>query len=314
MSSELIVDHMTLPDGKWPENEKTNAEVIYAISDVPSLQVAPNLRWVQSHWVRINHLTRLPVWDSSTIITSASGVHTTNIAQYVLAQLLNWANGVQNWGKYKRNRSSTKLNSDALVPIPLRGKRLGILGYGSVGREVARLAHAFGMEILVTKRNVMRPEDTGFFLPDTGDPEALLPARIYPPEATRSMVSECDFVVVSLPQIDQTENLINEDLLRGMKPTAFLINISPPAVVVEADLVRALKRGWIAGAGLDIHTAQPLAPDSPLWEMENVILSPHVAGRTLNYDQRVSDLFIENLQRYLAGQPLLNVVNREHGY
>ncbi len=200
------------------------------------------------------------------------------------------------------------------MPTELRGQTLGIIGYGSIGRELARLAKAFGMTILVTKRDARQTKDTGYVLPDTGDPDGDLPTRIYPGEATRSMVAQCDYIVNTLPDTAKTHHLFNEEMFRTMKPSAFFINIGRGGTVNEKDLVRALKKGWIGGAGLDVFEEEPLPNESPLWQLDNVILTPHTSGFTSLYDERATDLFAENLRRYLQGKPLLNLVNRETGY
>ena len=128
------------------------------------------------------------------------------------------------------------------------------------------------------------------------------------------MVTECDYVVITVPLTTKTHHLVNEVMLREMKPSCVLINVGRGAIVNEDDLVKALKKGWIAGAGLDVFETEPLPAESPLWSMDNVILSPHVGGFTPHYDERVTDLFAENLRRYLAGDHLLNQVNRQVEY
>jgi phosphoglycerate dehydrogenase-like enzyme len=170
------------------------------------------------------------------------------------------------------------------------------------------------MTILTAKRDARRIEDAGYMLPGTGDPHGTLPDRIYPGEALHSMLAECDYVVVTLPLTGRTRHLIDADLLRDMKPTSFLVNVGRGAVINEADLVRALKKGWIAGAGLDVFEEEPLSDSSPLWRMDNVILTPHISGMTTQYDERAVNLFAANLRRYLVGEPLLNLVEREIGY
>ena len=314
VSERVEVTQFKLPDSKWPEDKTTKAEVIYAISDVPRPDQAPNLRWVQVHSAGVDQMKQHRLWDSDIVITTASGVHAPNTAQYVMAQILAWANRVPKWLQFQSRSEWPENRWDKLVPDELRGKTLGIAGYGSIGREIARLARAFGMTVLATKRDARSLEDTNYALTNTGDPEGNLAARIYPGEATRSMVAECDYVVVALPLTDKTHHLFDESILRAMRPNAFLVNVGRGAVINESDLVRALKRGWIAGAGLDVFEVEPLPQDSPLWELDNVIISPHISGFTPHYDERVTDLFAENLRRYLNGEPLLNVVNREEGY
>jgi D-2-hydroxyacid dehydrogenase (NADP+) len=128
------------------------------------------------------------------------------------------------------------------------------------------------------------------------------------------MVAECDYVVLCLPLTPKTRHVYDESVLREMKPTSYLVNIGRGELIPEKDLVKALKKGWIAGAGLDVFETEPLPEKSPLWSMDNVILTPHVSGFTAHYEERAVDLFKENLRRYLAGEPLLNLVDREEGY
>jgi len=128
------------------------------------------------------------------------------------------------------------------------------------------------------------------------------------------MLPACDYVVLALPHTPATHHFVDEAALRAMKPSALLVNIGRGALVDEAALAHALREGWIAGAALDVFEQEPLPADSPLWKMENAIISPHIAGFTPHYDERAAALFAENLRRYLAGEPLLNQVERGRGY
>jgi phosphoglycerate dehydrogenase-like enzyme len=314
VSSEIKLEQSTLPDGRWPEDKTTEAEIYYALNDVPPPEQAPNLRWIQTHWAGIESLVDTPVWDTDILITSASGIHAPNTAQYVMTQMLSWAHRVPQWFKYQGQGEWPSQRWQKFLPQELRGHTLGIVGYGSIGREVARLAKAFGMTVLASKRDARHPEDTGFTMTGVGDPGGDLPNRIYPAEATRSMVAECDYVTITVPLTPKTHHLFDEEMFKEMKPDSFLVNVGRGSVVDQQDLVKALKKGWIAGAGLDVFETEPLPADSPLWDMENVILTPHVSGFTSQYDERATDLFAENLRRYLAGEPLLNMVDREAGY
>jgi phosphoglycerate dehydrogenase-like enzyme len=201
------------------------------------------------------------------------------------------------------------------LPTELRESTVGILGYGAIGREIARLAHAFGMEVLATKRNVMTPAAMNRFAENgIGDADAALVERLYPPEATRSMVSLCDFVVVLVPLTPTTKAVINAEVLAAMKKTAYLISISRGAVVDEEALIKALQTGQIAGAALDVFAQEPLPASSPLWKLDNVIISPHIAGNTSHYNDSAAEVFAQNLERYVNKKDLLNQVNYEYGY
>lgn len=314
VSANIEIHPVELVDNQWPKDKTTDAEVIYAIGGVPRPEQAANLRWLQAHWAGVNHLVDEPLWNTDIKITTASGIHAPNLAQYVLAQMLAWANHIPRWLMFQRKSEWPTERWKKFLPDELRGRTLGILGYGSVGRAVARLAKAFGMVVLATKNNVRSINDEGFTIPGTGDPTATMVDRIYPGEATRSMIAECDYIVISLPLTPKTKHLINEEMLREMKPNCFLVNVGRGEIIAESDLVRALRKGWIAGAGLDVFETEPLPSASPLWGMENVIISPHVSGFTAHYDERATELFAENLRRYLASEPLLNLVDREAGY
>jgi phosphoglycerate dehydrogenase-like enzyme len=314
VSPELAVEQWPLPDGVWPEDKTTDAEIYYATTRIPRPEQAPNLRWVQVHWAGVDSLLDTPIWDSDIAITNTSGIHAPNMAQYAMTQILAWAHRVPKWFQYQKLGKWPQNRWDKFLPDELHGRTLGIVGYGSIGREIARLAKPFGMKILVSKRDARQPEDDGYAVLGGGDPRGELPDRIYPSEATRSMLAECDYVVITLPLTEKTRHFFDETLFKEMKPTAFLVNVGRGSVINEPDLVKALKKGWIAGAGLDVFETEPLPDDSPLWTMDNVILTPHVSGFTPYYDDRATDLFAENLRRYLAGEKLLNLVNREQGY
>ncbi len=290
-------------------------EVLYTFP-VPAdiLERAPNLRWIQLHSAGADHLLGTSVWRSDVLITTASGVHATTIGEFVMALILALSYRVPRMVGYQKQATWPQGRWDLFARRELRGQTIGIVGYGSIGREVARLAQALGMRVLAVKRDPTDRADHGWRLPGTGDPDGSIPERYYAPDQLLEMLPECDFVVLAVPMTDTTQRLIGEVELRAMKPTACLINIARGGVVDEPALVRALQEGWIAGAGLDVFGQEPLPADSPLWRLDNVILSPHVAGFTLDYDRWATNLFAENLRRYLAGEPLLNLVDRERGY
>jgi phosphoglycerate dehydrogenase-like enzyme len=188
------------------------------------------------------------------------------------------------------------------MPSVLRSKTVGIVGLGSIGREVARLSRAFGMRVVATRRSVRKARRAGYA-------DLLLPSG-----QLKQLLSESDYVVIATPLTPETTGLIGEAELRAMKPTACLINIARGGIVDEEALIRALKEKWIAGAGLDVTAREPLPADSPLWELDNVILSPHIAGGMEDYVMQATELFCDNLRRYLDGRKLRNVINKKKGY
>jgi phosphoglycerate dehydrogenase-like enzyme len=203
---------------------------------------------------------------------------------------------------------------ERFTPQELRASTVGIVGYGSIGRQIARLLREFGATILATKRDVMHPEDPGYTPENQGDVTGELVHRLYPPQALHSMLRECDFVVVTLPLTRETRHMIGATELAALKPTAYLVDISRGGIVDQNALVTALRERKLAGAAIDVFEQEPLPADHPLWKFPNVILTPHIAGITPYYDQRAVKLFAENLTRYLAGLPLYNRFDPSRGY
>jgi phosphoglycerate dehydrogenase-like enzyme len=177
---------------------------------------------------------------------------------------------------------------------------VGILGLGVIGSEIAHLSKAFHMKVIAAEIRQRKSTD----LIDV----FLTPARL--PE----ILSKSDFVVCALPLTKDTFKMIGEAQLKMMKPTAYLINIARGAIVDEEALIQALEENRIAGAGLDVFTQEPLPPSSPLWDMPNVVLTPHIAGQRPDYDLQATILFCKNLRRYLKGHKLLNIIDKERGF
>jgi phosphoglycerate dehydrogenase-like enzyme len=199
-------------------------------------------------------------------------------------------------------------------PQELNQSTIGIVGYGSIGRQVAKLLNAFGATVLATKRNARRPADDGYMLEGAGDPGGDYLQRLYPAEALNSMLKECDYVVLCVPLTKDSHGLIGKVELEEMKAHAYLVDVSRGGVVNHDDLILALNEGKIAGAALDVYPEEPLPGDNPLWKLPNVILTPHIAGFSREYNSRAVDLFVENLERYLDGKQLLNLIDLQHGY
>jgi phosphoglycerate dehydrogenase-like enzyme len=248
-------------------------------------------------------------------VTTTSGIHATPMAELCLGMMLAFTYKIPLMLSYQSRAEWPKGQQKVFAPRELRGLTLGIVGYGSVGRELARQADALGMTVLATKRDLKNlNDDEGYREAGTGDPEGKIPARLYPPEALKSMVGSCDFLVLITPLTDATRHLVNEDILNAMKKTAILINVARGSVVDEAALISALAAEKIAGAALDVFEEEPLPATSPLWNLTNVIISPHVGGSSSRYNEKAAALFAENLQRYLEKRPLLNKIDRKRGY
>jgi phosphoglycerate dehydrogenase-like enzyme len=236
------------------------------------------------------------------------------VAEHVLLMLLALGHKIPELAAFQARAEWPKDRWERFRALELRESTVGIVGYGSIGREVARLLHPLGTRILAAKRDVRHPEDNGYTPPGLGDPNGDLFTRLYPIQALRSMLKECDFVVVCLPLSPATRGLIGEAELAAMKPSAFLVDVSRGGIVNHAALITALQEKRIAGAALDVFPEEPLPSSSPLWKMPNVIITPHISGISAHYSQRAMELFLENLKRYLSGNLLYNLYDPELGY
>jgi len=277
----------------------SQAEILYGWLRVLPDQLrsrAPGLKWIQTMSAGVDELPE-DIRQSPVVVTNVSGLHAVPISEFILGVMLMFAKQAPLCFEQKRQKQYK-----GFFPRLLRGRTLGIIGLGRIGRETARLANAFGMQVYATRRSA-RPGERARYVDE-----------VFPLSALLRLLAESDFVVLTLPLTAETRGIIGERELRAMKPEAYLINVARGAVVDEDTLVRALQEGWIAGAGLDVFTREPLPQDSRLWELPNVILSPHISGLMPDYMEHATKLFCENLRRYKAGKRLLHRVNKAKGY
>jgi D-2-hydroxyacid dehydrogenase (NADP+) len=290
--------------GSNTDNEKLDlllreAEVLYGYihhfpKDLPKR--ISRLKWIQSMTAGID---RLPdeIMKSPIRITNTSGIHGTSIGEVVLEMMLMFIKDAPACFQMKQNREWKRYKQRLL-----KDQTAGIIGLGMIGREIARLCKAFDMKVIGMRRS--------------GGPESVIPEvdRVYLREQLPELLSASDFVILALPLTEETRNMIGEKELHWMKPGAYLINVARGAIVDEVALVRALDERWIAGAGLDVFVKEPLPPESRFYGLPNVIFSPHISGDMPDYEWRATDIFCENLRRYLAGEPFLHEVDKEKGY
>jgi phosphoglycerate dehydrogenase-like enzyme len=267
-------------------------------------RAAPKLRWVHSTAAAVHQLLFPELIESAVILTNAREVHGPVVAEHALALIFALAKkvpaavrlqGRHIWGQEELWRESPP-------PRELAGATLGIVGLGSIGRELAKRSAALGMRVSATREH-----------PKKGS-EGLDLVAIYAPEQLHEMLTASDYVVIAAPLTADTRGLINAERLSQMKPDAFLINVSRGQLVDEAALIECLHENRIAGAALDVFEREPLPSDSPLWDMKNLLITPHVAAVTEKMWDRHYALISENLRRFLAGKPLLGVVDKKKGY
>lgn len=296
-------DHIGEPGwSRTPEQEQRFADLVASAvimfgfpREDPALLAwavrhAPGLRYVQCTFAGAGQQVRaaeLTVDELSRIqFASSAGVHATPLAEWSLCGLLALRKGLLRLQAAARER---RWDHD---PVPeLRGETLLVLGVGEIGREVARLASAFGMRVVGVKRT---PETLPFV------------DEVYPPDRLDELAADADAIVITLPLTDETDGLVSRRTIERLKPNAILVNVGRGRVVDEAALIDALRSGRILGAALDVFETEPLPADSPLWELENVIVSPHTAALSIHENARIVELFCENLRRFLGGEELLS--------
>jgi len=294
----------------------SEVDVLYTFSVLPDPSDAPRLRWVQMHTAGVDTLLKHPLYTQSEVMfTSTSGIHVIQMAEYTFAMLLALTHRVPLIVEDQAAARWAEKRWERFMPAELYGATLGIVGYGAIGRQVARIGQAFGMRIIAIKQDVRHLKfQNRYVIPNTGDPDGEIPDRIYPPEALHAFMAECDYVVVMAPLTAKTDYLIDSKVLAAMKPGAILINGARGDVIDEQALITALQDKKLGGAALDVFSIEPLPAESPLWGIPNVIISPHIGGYSPQYDERATDVFAENLRRFVAGEPLINLVERGKDY
>lgn len=290
-------------------------EILYTDTVLPSADAVPALRWMQLHYAGVDYALEAPIMRMPGVhVTTLSGAAAPQMAEFVLLMLLALGHRMPEIIANHEKAEWPRDRWDRFNPLELRGSTVGIIGYGSIGREVARLLTPFQVKLLAVKRDAMRPKDEGYCIDGLGDPAGDCFHRLYPFQAIGSMIKECDFVVVTMPLTPETEGLISAEVLKSMKPAAFLIDVGRGSIIDEQALLNVLQERKIAGAALDVFVEEPLPSNSPFWRLPNVLVSPHVAGISARYKERAIDLFVKNLERYVNGEQLLNVFDTERNY
>ena len=300
-------DHVGPEDWRrTPEEEEEflamlkEAEVLY---DFPRghvrdlVEVAPKLRWVQGSMAGAGEVAKkVGLLETDVVVTTASGVYSGPLAEFVLMALLQHAKNLDRLRRDKEEKAWRQTHTDTL-----EGKTLCIIGMGNIGRAIAERVRPFRTRVVGVKRT-LREEDPAWEHAD----------ELYVVDRLHDALGEADYVAVTLPGTPETRHLVDAEAIAAMKPGAYVANVGRGTVVNETALVEALRSGHLSGAALDVFEVEPLPEDSPLWELENVIISPHSTDMVpALINERQTDLFCENLRRYLAGESLLNVLDKK---
>lgn len=285
---------------KFPAGLLARTDVLFTNGRVPEPEAVPNLRWVQGNWAGVDTVIDAPLFAGGRVLlTTASGVHAINMAEHALMMMLALAHRMPEFFDMMAKRRWQR-EARPYMPMELRDAALGLIGFGAIGREIARMAQALGMRVSALRRSPSAEAQDG--------------VTFFSRERLHELLGQSDFVVVVTPLTPDTRQLLDARALAAMKPGSYLVNIGRGAVIDESALIDALRAGPVAGAALDVFAVEPLPAESALWTLSNVILSPHVSGITPRYEQRVMAIFADNLRRFLGGQPLLNQVDFTRGY
>jgi phosphoglycerate dehydrogenase-like enzyme len=299
---QVEVVHLNSYDGM--EDELRDTEIAIAWSLRPDqFKAATKLRWIHSPAAAVHQLIFPELVASDVVLTNAREVHGPVVAEHVIALIFALAKGLPAavrlqqkhvWGQEPMWRARPR-------PREVAGATLGLVGVGSIGRAVARHASSLGMRVIAVREH-----------PEHAKPEFV--AQVFSPDQLDEALAQSDFVVLAAPLTPETRGLMNAARLAKMKTDACLINVGRGPLIDEAALAKALREHKIPGAALDVFEKEPLPSDSPLWDLENLLITPHTAGLTEKLWERHYQLIAENLRRYLAKQPLLAVVDKKRGY
>jgi phosphoglycerate dehydrogenase-like enzyme len=286
------------------EAQLRDAEIAVTVSlSVKQFEAAKQLRWIHSPAAAVHELIFPELVNSDVVITNGRDVHGPVVAEQVMALLFACAKAIPQavrlqvkhaWGKETIWNGPNR-------PREISGATLGLIGLGTIGRAVARHAAALGMRVIATRER-----------PEQGSPEGV--AQVFGSPQIDVVLGQSGFVVLAAPITPGTRGLMDANRLARMKPDAYLINVGRGPLIDEAALVDALRNQQIAGAALDVFDQEPLPPESPLWDLENLLITPHTAGLTEKLWERQYALLAENLKRYLNHQPLLAPVDKRRGY
>ena len=301
----IALDLVALPeaaDGRVAEVDAARADIAFFTRDVfpahsaqffSATRKMANLKWLQVFNAGIDHPVFASVLERGVKLTTSSGTAAVPIAQTAITGMLLLARNFRHWLDAQREHRWEPQRASAL-PHDLHGQVVLVYGLGHIGKAFARLAQAFGLHVIVARRSGRLADDPI---------DEFIAARDF-----RQTLARCDWLVLTCPLTPETRALVDAGVLAALKPGAHVINVGRGEVVVETALVEALRCGHLGGAYLDVFEQEPLPPDSPLWAMPNVYVTPHNASANDGNDARINALFLDNLSRYVRGEPLLNEV------
>lgn len=286
------------------ETDLADAEVIFTISLRPNqFTAAPKLRWIHAPTAAVHQFMFPELIESHVVLTNSTEVHGPVVAEHGIALIFALAKKIPQAAVLQRQKvwGQESIWNEGPRLREVAGATLGLIGVGSIGRRVAQMASGLGMRVIAVREHVEKETPQGV-------------QAVYSTGELDKVLAQSDFIVMAAPLLAATKRLMNHERFAQMKPDAYLINVGRGPQVDESALADALRTRQIAGAALDVFEQEPLPPDSPLWDLDNLLITPHTAGLTEKLWYRHYDLFSDNLRRYLGHQPLRSVVDKHIGY
>lgn len=293
-----------------PKDLIENCDALLCTFPPENHQEMTSLKFLQISSAGYKQLTGQGFEERNVQAANALGVFDIPIAEWNITMMVNLARDAR---KLMHNQDAQIWDRSARFQHEIRGSVVGIWGYGGIGRETARLAKAMGLTVHVLTRSGVKPRENIYCVASTGDPDGIYPDKVYLADQKDEFLKGLDFLILAMPQTDNTEGIIGEHELTLLGPKSFLLNPARGPLVQENALINALNNKAIAGAALDTHYYYPMPPEHPLWKMNNVIMTPHISGSSSGpkFLERVYDIFTQNIQRILSGEPLLNKLRSE---
>ncbi len=287
-----------------------DATVYFCMLPPANHRLMEELKWIQIGSTGYSQLFGLDLTARGVRATNGRGCFDVPIAEWNIAMMVNLA---RDFRQMMRNQDARVWDRSAVFQREIRGLTVGLWGYGGIGRETARLARQLGLRVHVLTRNGVGPRRDVYTVPGTGDPEGVLPERVFRAGEELKFLRNLDFLIVAVPLTKTTEGLIGERELRTLTSRAFVLNPARGPIIQQEALLQALREKWIAGAALDTHYQYPMPPEHPLWRFPNVIFTPHISGSILspNFGRRLWDIFVSNVNRFAQGERLLNELTPE---
>jgi phosphoglycerate dehydrogenase-like enzyme len=293
-----------------PTEALRDAEIVYTDCANFDPADAPRLRFVQTNSAATNPFRQSKVSSDSTPVANVTGAYSVAVAECAMGMLLAVTRKITLGCRFQAE-SRWADDYDPWVGVDLYGMTMGIVGYGSIGRQIARLAQGFGMTVLACKRRPEKRTDDSYLLPGTGDPEGRIPKAWFGEKQIAELFRQSDVAMVALPDVPTTQQRIGRSELVALPRHAYFVNVGRGAVVDEPALIECLCQGKLAGAALDVFAEEPLPAISPLWKMENVLIMPHIASWTTAQTARAAEVLIENVRRHLNDEPLINLIDKK---